>query len=673
MTPQPTTGANDDAPSSGVGTTTIPGTTYSVGFTFGGSAIPLNGFEVAPGPPQPANVKNYVLKSRFTPYFQVAFYIRKSTTNPAQPMSLEFKLCNNPLYFPDPSLIQNNVVPSQKLVGPIELHVSGGARLNSMHPQLSPFSPVSSSDPATITYKLLLPTINNPKGLVAPDPTRLADGACIAEGFILDGKPAQSPPSTLVDIAPLFPPNPGKTLWGPIDPNFPAPTLAYMTDWANATLYFDAKSSKAWDASLNNGQGGWATLLADGNLYFSAVDGVVMDEHQTGFHWDWSYARASGYYLATGNISGILAALRGIYTVFNRPQHFEGLDTDATKVSFVDGRPALSIYGTSNLGRPHSGAQYATPADSHGWLGIEVQHGSFRAGSEIAMLTGLPMIWEETRYYGELAKAMLRSIDPKPAPAAEGFCNTPRGYVSLLEAAYRAYMVDPGFDMTYPIQVVENFIKLFHEIPFAPNANLNQWIDNYNYGFDATLNNVTTWAKPLLSSADGQPLFAMTNNKWSICPSGPCNVAVIMEEGRFASIALLVGFVFNRPTMLAIGLELLDWWSSPGKGYYISGSNEGIKWFVNPTTPTIFADPTGVNYQGYGNYAYAYAAANAFNFAGALLNAGLLPATVPGTPFSVNGNLFLELAQKIKSKSSQLDIGPNNYNPASVFGWYPFP
>ncbi|MBX7145388.1 MAG: hypothetical protein K1X79_13130 [Oligoflexia bacterium] len=672
-TPPDTGDSANGGTSSGVGSTTIPGTNFSVGFTFGGSQIALDGFQLAPGPAQPYNVKNFVLKTRFTPYLQVAFYIRKSTNDSTQAMSLEFKLCNNPLYYPDPAAVVNNVVPSQKLVGPIEFHISGGARLSSMHPQLSPFTQVTSSAAGTITYRLLLPHIDNPKNLAAPDPSRLADGACIADGFVIDGKNNSAPAPTFFDLAPLFPPNPGQTLWSAIDPLFPAPTTAYLSDWANASLYFETKTTKAWDPALNNGFGGWANLTADGPLYFAPVDGVVTDEHQTGFHWDWSYARASGHYLATGNITGLLAAMRGIYTVFNRPQHFDGLNADSTKVSFVDGRPALSIYGTSDLGRPHSGAQYALPADAHGWLGVEVQHGSFRAGSEIAMLTGLPMIWEETRYYGELAKAMLRSIDPKPAPGAEGFCNTPRGYVSLLEAAFRAWKIDSNYDMSYPIQVIENFISVFHNMPFAPGANSSQWIDNYNVGFNGTFADVATWAKPLLTSPVGQPLFAMTNNKWSICPSGPCDVSVVMEEGRFANIGLLVGLIFNRPTMLAMALEMLDWWSTPGQGYYVAGQQEGIKWFVNAADPSIFGDPTGVDPKAYGNHGYAYAIANAMYFGGTMIKSGVLPSSIPGTAFSVNGDTLLVLANKIKSESKAYDIGPNNYAPAVVYGWYPFP
>lgn len=474
--------------------------------------VPPMPFVASAGPA--GSAKNEVSRLQYTNELALVLY-RRSLPGSAVSL-LEVAVWNDPLVCqtqPTPG----GVIPSQTIPN-LEISVSG-AQIYPMFPVLTTWTAVTDGQ----RYRLVFD---------APASAKIADGAGFVWPFLVSTA-TDLPKAT--DIAALFPPNPG-CMWGAVSANYPPKSAQDLAELSTGGLYFPA------------GADPWALLGKD-----------VKYTPTTGFQPDWFWCHLGAYY-ARNDLTDIFYAMPTVYRQAARPCHYRGLDGDDPNLFMVMGRPGK--WGTSFLGRvPASGAEAASYADDHGWTGPDHQHASLRRVAEIALATGSPYAWEETRYYGELAKPMLRTIDP--APYGQGFPNTPRGYLGWLEAAYRAKQLDPSYDLSYPIKVMEDFLELGH---------------TQSYG--------KAWGQP-------QVMWAFMNDKWI-----PGHLAAAsFEDLRAVPILLKIGQEFNRPKLITGALEKNQWYVTLGWTNGSEGKGTGIKNHVDPTQPSVF---TAADLAGYG-------------------------------------------------------------------------
>jgi hypothetical protein len=282
----------------------------------------------------------------------------------------------------------------------------------------------------------------------------------------------------------------------------------------------------------------------------------------TGYQSDWYWCHLGAYY-ARGDLNDIWWVMPTVYRQAARPLHFYGFDGSSSAYVFNMSRPGK--WGTSYLGRaPLPTVNDIAPyADDHGWTGLDHQHASLRRVAEFAEVTGSPFAWQEVLHHGELAKPMMRLIDP--APYGSGFNNTSRGYLGWMEIAYRAWRLDPSTDLTVPIKAFEDFLELGHTQPFGK-----------------------PWGEP-------QVMWAFANDKW--IPGYNSYVAASFEDLRAVPILLRVGQDLNRPKMITGALEKCEWYATTGWTNGAEGKGTGIKVQVAPLETNVFsfADLSGYN------------------------------------------------------------------------------
>lgn len=472
-------------------------------------------FTISPGPP--GGSRNFVSRLQLTHELALVLYQRVSPDSAVS--LLEAVIWNDPLICevqPGPGL----PIPSQTLPN-VDLVISG-ARMYPIFPALSTWKSV---DPGT-KYHLQLTN---------PDWSKIADGAGYAWPFLVTTDPVVDP--NVTDIVPLFPPNPG-SIWSSVDPNFPSHTSAEIAELSTGGAYFPATGDP------------WAVMGQD-----------VQYTQSTGYQPDWFWCHLGAYY-ARDDITDILFILPTVYRQAARPCHFFGLDGASGSIWFNMSRPAT--WSTDYLGRVPviSNTLLTAPVeDSHGWYGYDHQHASTRRVAEYAMATGSPFACSLVLYYGELAKVMMRSIDPQPYGG--GFDNSPRGYLGWLEIAYRAQLLDSSYDMTICVKSMSDFFKFCHDQP---------------YGVD---------------SGTPQVMWAQVNDKW--IPDH--YAAASFEDLRAVPILIKVGQQFHQNTFLSKALDVCEWYTTAGYTNGEEGKGVGIKRLVDPLDPSIFveADLSGYN------------------------------------------------------------------------------
>ncbi len=472
-------------------------------------------FVLAPGP-QTGGTRNSVSRLPISNELSVVLHRRSNTAIPVS--LLEVSVWNAPLVAttqPGPG----GIVPSQQLPV-LEIVAGNGMRIFPLLPQLSSFLEVVPGK----RYKLRFDD---------PSWRRIADGAGHVWPFVATTAATGTP--TFDDLAVLFPPNPG-SIWGPVAADYPSKTTFEMS-------------------------------LLQGSSYFPATGdpwGIQGKDEKytpsTGYHGDWPWVHIGAYY-ARGDRNDLLWVMPTVYRQAARPSHFTGFKA-TTDHWFNFSRPAL--WGSSYLGRTpvSANADFIAPiADDHGWWGQDHQHASLRRVAEYAAATGSPWAWEETLHFGELAKAMLRTIDPQPF--GPGFPNTPRGYLGWLECAYRAWLLDPTFDPLPAILAMEHFLELGHMLPFGK-----------------------PWGTP-------QPMWAQISDKW--IPGQ--YAAASFEDLRSVPVMLKLGEAFNRPKLILGALENCQWYCTTGFTNGAEGKGKGIKRIVAPLDPSVFveADLSGYN------------------------------------------------------------------------------
>ncbi|MFN0207110.1 MAG: hypothetical protein ACKVS6_12475 [Planctomycetota bacterium] len=474
-----------------------------------GSPIDAPPFVPTPGP-SPSRARNHVSKFQLTPQLTLVIYRRM--WQPYGVALLEVGVFNSPLIVynqPQPGL----PIPSQILPN-IEIAVSG-ANIKPLFPAISTFKPV---------------TTNQRYWMQLPNPTwrPIADGAGFVWPFLLTTDTMSD--ATFADLAPLFPDNPGSMWLSQISPDFPKKTPTDMALLETGSFPFNASGDP------------WAVQGKDEKF-----------GSQTGFHADWYWVHR-GAFDSTGDINDLIYMAPTVYRQAARPVHYDGFDGSSNAFWFNSGRPA--VWGSNHLGRVPTLANeglHAPIADTHDWFGPSVQHASLRRVAEYAEATGSPWAWAETLHYGELAKATIRTLDPPPL--GTGFVSTPRAYLAWLEIAYRAYRLNPNYDMSVAIQAVENYLELAHTKPWAK-----------------------PWGTPQVRWA--------TFNVWIAGHWG----AVSYEDLRFVPILLKVGVELDRPKMVLAALETCEWYCTKGWTNGEEGKGVGIKRVVDPTDPTVFVE-----------------------------------------------------------------------------------
>ncbi|MFN0205023.1 MAG: hypothetical protein ACKVS6_01760 [Planctomycetota bacterium] len=472
--------------------------------------IPFNPPAFVPSP-GPANhpARNQISRLQLTHELALVLYRR---VLPGSAVSLlEVAIWNDPLVCqvqPGPGLpIPSQVIPNLDLV------ISGG-RMLTMFPNLATWKPVTQGK----RYRFQLTN---------PDWAKIADGAGHAWPFLVTTD-VIDPVAT--DLLPLFPPNPG-SIWTAVDPNYPSRDPSQINELTTGGSYFPATGDP------------WGVMGAD-----------VQYTPTTGYQPDWYWCHLGAYY-ARNDINDILYVAPTVYRQAARPCHYYGFNGSSSEYWFNMSRPAK--WSTNYLGRVPTGSNelFIAPInDTHGWYGYDHQHASARRVSEYAMATGSPFAWNLTLYYGELAKAMMRTIDPKPF--GPGFDNTPRGYLGWLEIAYRASLLNPAFDMTPCINSMENFFEFGHIQPFGK-----------------------AWGIP-------QVMWALVNDKW--IPGH--YAAASFEDLRAVPISIKVGQAFNRPKLIQSALEKCEWYTTAGYTSGAEGKGIGIKRIVDPLDPSVFVD-----------------------------------------------------------------------------------
>jgi hypothetical protein len=398
--------------------------------------------------------------------------------------------------------------------------VASGAQIYPMYPALTTWVPVNDG----VRYRM---QINNTAD------RKICDGAGFVWPFLVSTAP-ELPKWT--DIAALFPANPGN-MWMPVNPAFPTRPTNELSELSTGGVYFPQNA------------GPWDLMGKD-----------VKYAPTTGFQPDWYWCHLGAYY-ARNDLTDVNYVMPTVYRQAARPCHYYGFNGDGAEFVFSMGRPGK--WGTNYLGRvpTNSNADGVAPvADDHLWTGPDHQHTSLRRTSEFAEATGSPFAWQETLYYGELAKPMMRLIDP--APYGGGFNNTSRGYLGWMEVAYRASRLNPGYNMQPCIKSFEDFLELGHTQVFGK-----------------------PWGEP-------QVMWAFYNDKWI---PGPL-VSSAFEDLRAVPILLRVGQQFNRPKMITGALEKCEWYTTFGWTNGGEGKGTGIKYYVAPLQPNNFA---GADLSGY--------------------------------------------------------------------------
>lgn len=465
-------------------------------------------FSVAPGPV--ASARNLVSRLQLTNELALVLYRRYQLGYAVS--WLEAAIWNDPLICQTQSA-PGMSIPSQTIPD-ISLQVSGGM-------MIPIFQTLSTWGPTKIGSDYHL-------NLTDPTWAKVADGAGYAWPFLVTTNMNVVP--LITDLAALFPPNPG-SIWGAVDPNFPSKQQWQIDELDTGGAYFPASGNP------------WAVMGPD-----------VQYTPQTGYQPDWFFCHLGAYY-ARNDLNDIWYNMPTVYRQAARPCHFHGLHASASAYMFNMSRPG--IWSTDYLGRvPTTGNDlfYAPVDDTHGWYGYDHQHASVRRVSEFALATGSPFAWDLMLYYGELAKAMMRTVDP--APYGPGFSNTPRGYLGWLETAYRVSIQNPAYDMTTCIKSFEDFLQLGHDQAFGG-----------------------AWGAP-------QVMWAFINAKW--IPNH--YAAASFEDLRAVSILLKVGTVFNRPNMITGALEKCQWYCTTGYTNGGEGQGVGIKRLVDPFDATVFVD-----------------------------------------------------------------------------------
>lgn len=430
---------------------------------------------------------------------------------------LEVAIWNDPLVCqvqPAPGA----VIPSQTIPN-IDLIVNG-ASMYPCFPSLTCWDPVSDGQ----RYRL---TITDPVN------KKICDGAGFVWPFLVS---TAGVAPKLTDLAALFPPNPG-SMWGPVSPAFPSRSPDAMKQLSEGSVYFPLHADP------------WDVMGPD-----------VKYSPTTGFQPDWYWCHLGAYY-ARGDLNDIFYVMPTVYRQAARPVHFYGFNGTSSAFVFNMTRPGK--WGTNYLGRaPLPSANDIAPvADDHGWTGLDHQHASLRRVAEYAEATGSPFAWLETLHHGELAKPMMRLIDP--APYGNGFPNTPRGYLGWMEIAYRAWRLDPSYDMSVSIKAFEDFLELGHTQVFGK-----------------------PWGQP-------QVMWAFFNDKWIVGAMASAS----FEDLRAVPILLKVGQTFNRPKCITGALEKCEWYATVGWTNGAEGKGLGIKYHVAPLDPANFvgADLWGYN------------------------------------------------------------------------------
>jgi hypothetical protein len=471
-------------------------------------------FVDAPGPAGAA--KNEMSRLQYSPQLALTLYRRWI---PGSAVSLlEVAIWNDPLTCTNQP-VAGGVIPSVSIPN-IEISVAGG-QLYPLLPALTCWQPVIDG----VRYSLPLSAAAK----------KICDGAGFVWPFLVSTAP-DLPKFT--DLAALFPTNPG-SMWTTVANNFPTKPDNEVAELTTGGLYFPANADP------------WQLMGKD-----------VQYTPTTGFQPDWFWCHLGAYY-ARNDLIDILYIMPTVYRQAARPCHFHGLDGSDPGLTFNFCRPGK--WSTNYLGRvptDFNADSIAPYADDHGWYGYDHQHASIRRVAEFAEATGFPFAWQETRYFGEVAKCMLRLIDP--APYGNGFANTPRGYLGWLEIAYRAWRLDPTYDMSFPIKVFEDFLETGHTQPFGK-----------------------AWGQP-------QVMWAFVNDKWL---TGGVLASASFEDLRAVPILLKVGQQFARPKLITGALEKSQWYATTGWTNGAEGKGIGIKNYVAPLTPNNFAE---ADLSGYG-------------------------------------------------------------------------
>lgn len=479
-------------------------------FTWFVNGIPFTppAFTLAPGPT--GSARN--LESRLQLTHELALVLHRRVLPGSAVSLLEVAVWNDPLICqvqPAPG----QTIPSQTIPN-LDLQISGGKGY-----------PIF---PALSTWKIV--TLGSTYHLQLTDPSwaKIADGAGYAWPFIVTTDTATAP--KISDLYALFPPNPG-SIWAPVAADYPAKEQWQIDELNTGGAYF-----------TNSGDP-WAVMGSD-----------VKYTPQTGYQPDWFWCHLGSYY-ARNDYNDILYIMPTVYRQAARPCHFYGFDGSSSAFFFNMSRPAK--WSTNPLGRvPVDGNElYIAPvADTHDWYGYDHQHASARRVAEYALATGSPFAWRLMLYYGELSKAMLRTLDPQPW--GSGFPSTPRGYLGWLEIAYMANMVNPNFDMTVQAKSFEDFLELGHVQGFGK-----------------------AWGTP-------QVMWAFINDKW--IPGH--YAAASFEDLRSVPVLLKVGRALGNSKLIQGALEKCEWYCTTGYTNGVEGKGVGIKRLVDPFDPNVFVD-----------------------------------------------------------------------------------
>jgi len=500
------TGGSGTGESGGTGGVTNPGIQFR--WLVDGAVYPAPDFVNSPGPAATA-ARNSV--SRFPISSHVSLLIYRRMIPDTAAMWIEAGFMNDPLITTAQPFAGAAV--SSELLPDVQLEVAGG-RLLPLFPQLATFKPVLPE----VRYRLTFPQESD---------RFVADGAGHIWPFVATTETSLG--GSWSDLSALFPANPG-CMWASVDPTFPSRSNQEMA-WLNGSTLFPTTGDP------------WGLL------------GVEEKETwTTGYHGDWPFCHIGAYY-ARNELQDLMYIAPTVYRQSARPAHYDGFIGSVPSVWLNNCRPAP--WGTEYLGRipvRDNPNKVAPVADDHGWTAQDHQHGSLRRTAEFAEATGSPWAWAETLHHGELAKAMLRTIDP--APYGQGYANTPRGYLGWLEIAYRAWRLNPSYDMSQPIAVMEHFLDLGHAQPYG---------------------------KPY-----GQPqvMWAQISNTW--IPGH--YAAASFEDLRAVPILLKVGTVFSRPKFIFGALEKCQFYATQGWTDGAEGKGKGIKRLVDPLDPNNFVD-----------------------------------------------------------------------------------
>ncbi|HKD99711.1 MAG TPA: hypothetical protein VKE69_01775, partial [Planctomycetota bacterium] len=399
-----------------------PGTEIAFAWTVQGGAVDASPFVPAAGPP--GSTGNFMSRLQVTPSTSFTLWRRQKAGSAVE--LLEVQVANDPLVCLSQSA-PGAMVQSQLLASDISITISNGR----MWPLL----------PAISSFVELIPGRRYKLELTQPAWKRIADGAAYVWPFVVTSDTSGAQP-VFADLKPIFPANPG-SMWVNVSSAFPPKTPEQMDTLSAGASPFDSSGDP------------WA-LQGKDEKYTPT----------TGYHGDWPWCHLGAYY-ANDDVNDLLYVVPTVYRQAARPVHYFGLDAQSNAFWFNFARPG--IWSTNYLGRVPTGANsffMAPIADTHDWTGPDHQHASMRRVGEYAESTGSPWAWAEMIYYGELAKGMLRTIDPQPF--GQGFPNTPRAYLAWLEMAYRAWRLDSTYDMTVAIKSIEDYLELSRDQSWSP-------------------------------------------------------------------------------------------------------------------------------------------------------------------------------------------------------------